>query len=143
MPELNAVYREECARLGRQPGREERMGPVFLHVSEDPERAWAHIAPHALHETNSYGRWMAASMGDRAVYAESDDAAALRASGAYRVVTPDECVAIARELGPGGRLAFHPLMGGMDPALGWESLELVRQRVMPHLEIEAPRAPGP
>ena len=50
---------------------------------------------------------------------------------------------VRRDLGPGGRLAFHPLMGGMDPDLGWESLELLRTRVMPHLEIEPPLLPGP
>lgn len=143
MPELNAVYRAECERLGTTPGREERMGPVFLHVAEDPERAWARIAPHALHETNSYGRWMAASMGEKAVYRPSADAESLRASGAYQVVTPEECIRIARDLGDGGRLAFHPLMGGMDPALGWECLELLKHRVMPALTIEPPRVPGP
>lgn len=143
MPELHAVYRAECERLGRLPGREERMGPVFLHIAEDPDRAWARIAPHALHETNSYGRWMAESMGDRAVYRAATDAGELRASGAYQIMTPEQCVVLARELGPGGRLAFHPLMGGMDPDLGWESLELFRNRVMPELEIEAPRVPGP
>ena len=135
--------RAECDRLGKAPGREERMGPVFLHLAEDPDRAWARIAPHALHETNSYGRWMAESMGEKAVYRESTDAAQLRASGAYAIVTPGECLQIARDLGPGGRLAFHPLMGGMDPDLGWESLELLRTRVMPHLEIEPPLLPGP
>jgi alkanesulfonate monooxygenase SsuD/methylene tetrahydromethanopterin reductase-like flavin-dependent oxidoreductase (luciferase family) len=143
MPELNAIYREECRRLGKLPGTEERMGPVFLHVAEDPERAWARIAPHALHETNAYGRWMSESMGERAVYREAADAEALRASGAYAVVTPEECLRIARDLGPGGRLAFHPLMGGMDPDLGWECLHLVRDRVMPHLSVEAPLVPGP
>lgn len=143
MPELHAVYRAECERLGKAPGREERMGPVFLHLAEDPDRAWARIAPHALHETNSYGRWMAESMGEKAVYRESTDAAQLRASGAYAIVTPGECLQIARDLGPGGRLAFHPLMGGMDPQLGWESLELLRTRVMPHLEVEPPLLPGP
>jgi hypothetical protein len=34
-------------------------------------------------------------------------------------------------------------MGGMDPALGWECLELLRNRVMPALSIEPPRVPGP
>ena len=34
-------------------------------------------------------------------------------------------------------------MGGMDPQLGWESLELLRTRVMPHLEVEPPLLPGP
>ena len=143
MLELNVIYRAECARLGTQPGREERMGPVFLHVAEDPDRAWARIAPHALHETNADARWMSQSMGDKAVYRPATDATQLRTSGAYEVVTPDACVSLAQSLGPGGRLAFHPLMGGMDPDLGWESLELVKNKVMPRLEIEPPLVPGP
>ena len=142
MPELMDVYRAECAALGRSAAPAERMGPLFLHVAEDPDRAWARIAPHALHETNGYGRWMAESMGDKAVFTPSDDAAQLRASGAYQVVTPEQCLAIARDLGPGGRLALHPLMGGMDPDLGWESLELFTAKVLPHLELEPPAPVG-
>lgn len=142
MPELNEVYAEECRRLGHQPAPPERLGPVFLHVAEDPDAAWAQIAPHALHETNAYGRWMQDSMGDQATYKPMDDADALRRSGAYQVVTPEECIQIARDLGPGGRLAFHPLMGGMDPALGWECLELVASKVLPHLDLEPPAPVG-
>src|SRR5690606_20469451 len=88
MPELGDLYAEECRRLGHEPAAPERMGPVFLHVAEDPDAAWARIAPHALHETNAYGRWMQESMGDQAVYKPMDDAEQLRASGAYQVVTP-------------------------------------------------------
>ena len=54
----------------------------------------------------------------------------LRSSGVYRVVTPDECVALAREH---GRVILHPLMGGLPPALGWASLELFEQKVLPRL----------
>ena len=54
----------------------------------------------------------------------------LRRSGVYRVVTPDECVALAQEI---GRVILHPLMGGLPPALGWESLELFEQKVLPRL----------
>lgn len=142
MPELNDVYRRECEKHGRRAAPPERMGPVFLHVAEDPDRAWAQIAPHALYETNAYGRWMAESMGDRSVYTQVEDAEQLRQSGAYAVVTPEECLAIARDLGPGGRLAFHPLMGGMDPELGWDCLELVAEEVIPHLELEPPAPVG-
>lgn len=142
IPELMDDYRAECARLGKTPAPAERMGPLFLHVAEDPDRAWAQIAPHALHETNSYGRWMAQSMGDKAVFSPSDDAAQLRASGAYRIVTPEQCIAIARELGTGGRLALHPLMGGMSPELGWECLELFAAKVLPHLDVEPPAVVG-
>lgn len=54
----------------------------------------------------------------------------MRASGDYAIVTPEECVALARR---NGRLDLHPLMGGMDPALGWESLELLAAEVLPRL----------
>ena len=54
----------------------------------------------------------------------------LRSSGVYRVVTPDECMALAREH---GRVILHPLMGGLPPALGWASLELFEQKVLPRL----------
>lgn len=140
-PELHEVYAAACRELGKLPTPPERMGPMFLHVAEDPDKAWAAIAPHALYETNAYSRWMAESMGG-AVYAEATDADALRATGAYRVVTPDECIEVARELGPGGRLSLHPLMGGMDPELGWESLRLFADQVMPALTIEEPAPLG-
>src|SRR5262249_58075957 len=47
-PALAAAYEEECARQGftgfvAMPG-----GPGFVHVTDDPERDWARIAPHAL-----------------------------------------------------------------------------------------------
>lgn len=135
------VYAQECKLLGKTPAADEIMGPVFLHVADDPERAWAQIAPHALHETNSYGRWMA-DLGAGAIYQESNDAKALLSSGGYQVVTPDQCVEIAQKLGPKGRIALHPLMGGMDPALGWESLELFASKVMPRLEITPPAVAG-
>jgi hypothetical protein len=54
----------------------------------------------------------------------------LRRSGVYRVVTPDECVALAEEY---GRVLLHPLMGGLSPALAWESLELFERAVLPRL----------
>lgn len=142
IPELMEIYNDECNKLDKAPAPAERMGPVFLHIAEDPDQAWAAIAPHALHETNAYGRWMSESMGDQAVYSQMDDADQLRASGAYQVVTPEQCIAIANTLGPGGRLAFNPLMGGMDPALGWESLELLKNKVIPELEIEKPAVVG-
>ena len=87
------------------------------------------IAPHALHETNSYGAWLANAQGV-ARYTSTTDADALRASGRYAVVTPDECVALARST---GALRLHPLMGGLPPDVAWESLELIASDVLPRL----------
>ncbi|HET9612457.1 MAG TPA: LLM class flavin-dependent oxidoreductase, partial [Acidimicrobiales bacterium] len=127
-------YEQACRELGKEAGPPPALdAPRFVHVTDDPDAAWARIAPHALHETNSYGAWLA---GAEALgpYASTDDADVLRASGDYLVLTPDECVALAREH---GSLMLHPLMGGLDPDLAWESLELIASKVIPRL-----RAPG-
>lgn len=124
------AYEQACRELGRDPGPPPPLGgPLFLHVADDPERAWQQIAPHALHETNSYGAWLASAEGI-ARYTPTDDAESLRAGGTYAVVTPEECVKMA---GEAGTLRLHPLMGGLPPALSWESLELVSSKVLPRL----------
>ena len=58
----------------------------------------------------------------------------LRASGMWQIVTPDECVALIREH---GTVALHPLMGGMPPELGWKSLELFIDKVVPQVQAKA------
>ena len=63
-------------------------------------------------------------------YTSTDDADALRSNGEYLVLTPDECLARVRKT---GSLLLHPLMGGLDPDLAWESLELVANKVLPRL----------
>lgn len=65
-----------------------------------------------------------------------DDADALRASGEYPVVTPDQCIELARSLGPGGTIVLHPLCGGMDAELSWASLHLVEEKVLPALRAD-------
>jgi len=130
---LAAAYEEECARLGFtgfvvMPG-----GPGFVHVTEDPERDWARIAPHALYDARSYAAWQPAGQRSQ-VHVEATTLDELRRSGVYRVVTPDECVALAEEY---GRVILHPLMGGLSPALGWASLELFERAVLPRLREAA------
>lgn len=127
-------YEQACRELGKEAGPAPPVsGSRFVHVADDPDEAWARIAPHAMHETNSYGAWLA-SADTLGPYTSSDDPDALRASGDYLVLTPDECVATARET---GSLLLHPLMGGLDPDLAWESLELVASKVIPRLSEPA------
>ena len=134
-PRLYEIYLEELAKLGKpvpDPVPERgQMGPLFLFVSDDPERDWARIGSHALHESNDYGRWSSGLRG--AVFTEAGDVEELRRRGEYLVLTPDECVEFAR-----GRrsLTFKPLMGGLDPELGWASLHLFADQVLPRLQKE-------
>ncbi len=130
---LADLYEAECARLGFTGFVSLPGGPGFVHVSEDPERDWARIAPHALYDAQTYASWQ--TPGQRSeMHVEARDADALRRSGVYRVVTPEECVALAAET---GRIILHPLMGGMPPALGWQGLELFAAKVLPRLRARA------
>jgi alkanesulfonate monooxygenase SsuD/methylene tetrahydromethanopterin reductase-like flavin-dependent oxidoreductase (luciferase family) len=132
-PALYDEYLGERARLGKDPGVLRRpSGPLFIHVTDDPDAAWARIAPHALHEMNSYARW-ASFAPDANPYVPIDDADVLREQGLYAVVTPDQCVALAEATEAGAALILHPLMGGLPPDLAWESLELFAAKVLPRI----------
>jgi alkanesulfonate monooxygenase SsuD/methylene tetrahydromethanopterin reductase-like flavin-dependent oxidoreductase (luciferase family) len=132
-PKLGDVYDEECRRVGFAEGfcsLPARLG--FVHVAEDPEAAWAKIAPHAVYDAATYMKWQPADQRS-AVHVEEPDIHGVRASGVYRIVTPDECVALAEELGDFGTLLLHPLMGGIPPDVASESLELFERAVLPRL----------
>lgn len=127
---LAELYAEECRRIGFDGGFASLpRGPGFVHVSRDPERDWARIAPHALYDAQTYAAWQ--TPGQRsAVHVEARSVDDLRRSGVYRVVTPEECVRLAEET---DQVLLHPLMGGLPPAIGWESLELFADEVLPRL----------
>jgi len=127
---LADIYTEECARVGFHGGFVSMPnGPGFVHVSEDPERDWQRLAPHALYDAQTYAAWQTPDQRS-SMHVEGTTLEAVRASGAYVVLTPDDCVTLAQET---GRVIMHPLMGGMPPALGWESLHLFEQKVLPRI----------
>jgi len=127
-PRLPQAYRDECGKVGFTDGFIVPSNPIAcMHVSEDPERDWPRIAPHALYEAQAYAAWKDPVLQGHPGPATVEE---LRASGAYRVLTPDECVALAREV---GGLILHPLLAGMPAELGWASLELAVAKVLPRL----------
>jgi alkanesulfonate monooxygenase SsuD/methylene tetrahydromethanopterin reductase-like flavin-dependent oxidoreductase (luciferase family) len=128
-------YRDEVIALGRpDPGPHPGGGTDFFHLATDRDKGWDEIAPFALHEANSYGQWMAeAGVGDAGGYVPSADADALRQTGQYRVLTPDDLVAELAAKGPYGFALFHPMMGGIPPELAWSSLRLFEEEVLPRV----------
>jgi len=136
-PALAAAYHDECRKLGKGEGYLVWPdGPVWVFVTEDPERSWAQIGPHALHETNGYGAWSVFEPGANP-WRPAQSVDEVRRAGLYAVVTPDECVTLARGLDPRAGLTLKPLVGGLDPDLGWPSLELFVNQVVPRLEADA------
>ena len=128
---LADIYNEECLRLGFRGGFVSMPnGPGFVHVSEDPERDWQRIAPHVLYDAQTYAAWQTPDQRSQ-MHVEGNTLDDVKKSGAYAVLTPDDCVKLAQDT---GRVILHPLMGGMDPALGWESLRLFEEKVLPRIK---------
>jgi alkanesulfonate monooxygenase SsuD/methylene tetrahydromethanopterin reductase-like flavin-dependent oxidoreductase (luciferase family) len=128
-PELQRIYDEACAAAGFTGFTVMPGGPGFVHVTDDPERDWKRIAPHALHDARTYHDWQ--TPGQRSqVHVDAVTEDDVRRSPVYKVVTPDGAVEIAREH---GRILLHPLMGGIEPELGWASLKLFASDVVPHI----------
>jgi alkanesulfonate monooxygenase SsuD/methylene tetrahydromethanopterin reductase-like flavin-dependent oxidoreductase (luciferase family) len=132
---LQAVFRQERERLGlSQPPDRPRRGPWFLHITEDPESAWAVIARHALHEVNTLAAWKTDGLASgESTWLSREDTDAVRRDGRYQVLTPTECIKMVQGLGPTSDLQFHPLLAGLDPDFAWSSLDLFERRVLPKL----------
>jgi alkanesulfonate monooxygenase SsuD/methylene tetrahydromethanopterin reductase-like flavin-dependent oxidoreductase (luciferase family) len=128
LPELEAYYEERRAEYGTDgfcvmPAEK----TTLLHVSEDPDRAWALYGEHFLHEARTYASWQSPDIRS-AVRSAAGTVGELRDEGVYRIVTPDECVALGAE-----SLVLHPLCGGMPVDEGWRSLQLLCEHVLPRL----------
>ena len=142
--EVYGIYRADCERLGRKPGPIIIPNePFFIHVTEDPERDWAIIGPHLLDEINLYGRWSSGggtpSIGYSSVAEEITDLTVVRQmSSTFAIVTPEQCLALARALPDGSALTTKPLRISPNIDMGWSSLELMVNKVLPRLEVAPP-----
>ncbi len=131
--ELVKLYLDECERLGKEPGWVgQPKGPGTLFVYEDPDRLWARIGEHLLHDAVTYHSWQTDDIRSH-VKSGATTVDELRAEGVYQILTPDECVALADELGPQASFTHHPLCGATSPDDGWESLELFADQVLPRI----------
>ena len=127
------IYEQECRDLGREPGRYHRPChrlPGIIVLSEDPDRTWSILEPHALHVVQEYAKW-AAQEGDRSnsPFKGLDNLEALRRSGMFAVWTVDDLIANADKVEDRGAFGFQPLVGGLPPAEGWKSLELLKSAI--------------
>jgi alkanesulfonate monooxygenase SsuD/methylene tetrahydromethanopterin reductase-like flavin-dependent oxidoreductase (luciferase family) len=130
------IYRKTCIELGKpDPGEHfKALGPIYTHVTNDPDGDWQKIAPHAAHVVKSYAEWTVEAYGRAAgPFAAGIDPDDLRASGAYQVVRPEEAVAMIQGLGRDRTFILTPLLGGLDPSLSWEGLRLFEREVWPHV----------
>lgn len=127
-PAIGDAYRQACAEAGYEGLFMAPSGPSFVHISEDPERTWAQIGEYALYDATSYASWQTHDHDNVVALDSATTVGDLEASGMWRVVTPEQAVELGRTH---GAVALHPLMGGIPPELGWESMQLYVDKVAP------------
>jgi alkanesulfonate monooxygenase SsuD/methylene tetrahydromethanopterin reductase-like flavin-dependent oxidoreductase (luciferase family) len=134
---LIPLYEEECRNLGREPHdffRPCHRLPGIIMLSQDPERTWSILEPHAFHVVSEYAKWAAQEPNSNSPFKGLTTLDALRASNMFAVWTPDELVANADKVEDRGTFVFHPLVGGFPPEEGWKSLELLKGAI-PRLKV--------
>jgi alkanesulfonate monooxygenase SsuD/methylene tetrahydromethanopterin reductase-like flavin-dependent oxidoreductase (luciferase family) len=137
------AYFDEAAKIGFEGGFVlQPVGPTFVHVADDPEKAWAEIGEYVLYEAQTYASFQTPGQHSTpGVHASSVDD--LKASPQYVVGTPDEVFARLEDVSDQGGIVFNPLAGGLPSALAWESLELFAARVLPRLRPGQTTSPRP
>ena len=121
--------RVRAPRLPRRLRQHARTGPASCTCRRTPSATGS-----ASRRTSSTTRrptpsWQTPDQRSQ-MHVEGNTLDDVKKSGAYTVLTPDDCVKLAEET---GRIILHPLMGGMEPALGWESLKLFEEKVLPRI----------
>ncbi len=128
--DLEAIYREACEEMGREPGFCMIPPPGIVtsaFVAEDVDEAWREMGPHLLHDARMYTEWLAGGVAAVTTTALTVDE--LRAErGAYRIFSVEEAI---EEVKQSGILVTQPLCGGLPPELAWKSLRLIAERVLP------------
>ena len=131
-PALVPLYNEECARLGRKPGPI-ITGLSWLHVSDTPEKTRKEVEPHLLHYVRSYAEF-AEGAASSSPFVGMNTMEDIEKSGIFTIVTPEQCAQLAREAQKfAGYYNISPLIGGLSPKVGWKSLELLVEKVLPML----------
>ncbi|HKX79469.1 MAG TPA: LLM class flavin-dependent oxidoreductase [Novosphingobium sp.] len=125
-PDLLPIYIEECERLGRKPRQMGNPGGLMnVQLTEDIEAGWQTLAPHIQHMAGAQTRYNAKEP-NSPYHGIGDDLEQLKQSRMFNVMTPEDLVRRApAEVKPGAGAMLSPLIAGVDPAFGWNSLKLL------------------
>ena len=127
IPELEALYYEECEKNGTSGFCIAPEAVAMVHVVDDPDKAWAELGQHFWLEASTYDAWQTPDQ-TSAVHSHATDIDGLRAEGIYQFLSPEQAIDRIRET---GALSLHPLVGGMPIDSAWQSLELTVDKVLP------------
>jgi alkanesulfonate monooxygenase SsuD/methylene tetrahydromethanopterin reductase-like flavin-dependent oxidoreductase (luciferase family) len=120
-PDLEAIYRSELARHGKEgfyvsPG----TGNTMLVVDENPEATWQELAPYFLRELREYSSWKQDGVprpGEEEVHTLED----LRAQKRFTILTAEDARQRFKAQSQASAVV-HPLAGGIPLERAWKIL---------------------
>lgn len=127
------AWAEGLRARGEDVGRYQCVTRRSFYVTDDPDGAWAEIAPHVMYQTEAYEQW-----GFAGANVGADPRAELerRARATWMIGSPEQVAAAIRA--EQERLPFTQIIGfgvppGMDPEKMNPAIEHFAREVMPRL----------
>jgi probable F420-dependent oxidoreductase len=127
------TFLDEWGTCGRTGTPRIALSLPWAMVAEDPDKAWAEIAPHIFYQRQAYARWFGAAGMDifRGV---PETAEAIREGNPDIVVTPERArelvESIIERLPMVTNLYWWAIPPGVDPKTTFESAELFSRAVL-------------
>lgn len=133
-PGLKDAYLTACDEFGVTPGTfyEAPPDPVTVaFIAEDLDAAWRRVGPHLLYDASTYAGWNKQAGKQLDTLSTATTVEELRTLGRpYRIFTPEQAAEYIATRGP---LSLSPLCGGAPPEIGWATLRLLADEVLPRL----------
>ncbi len=121
--EIEQIYLDELAAQGKTGHIVVQREMQLWFIDEDPDEAWATLGPYFLKESQQYSSWRRTGV-NRVFANTSDSIDALRATGVYEVLTPDQALARIRAATEDYMPIVQPLTSGLPLNRAWRCLEL-------------------
>ncbi len=132
-PRIESTYHEHAREVGFDGYYEVPDAGGYTLISHDPDKTWANVGSFLLFDAMAY-QSIAHATRTTMLESDADSIRALRESGAYQVLTPQQAL---DQIGTGGFLILAPLTGGLPADLGWETLRLYESEVLPEITLSS------
>jgi alkanesulfonate monooxygenase SsuD/methylene tetrahydromethanopterin reductase-like flavin-dependent oxidoreductase (luciferase family) len=121
--EFEALYLEECRRLGKAGEIIVQREMQLWFIDENPDEAWATLGPYFLKESQQYSSWRRTGV-ERSFSNTSQSVDELRATGVYAILTPDQALERIKAATADYMPIVQPLTGGLPIERAWRCMEL-------------------
>jgi len=121
--EFEALYLEECERLGKKGEIIIQREMQLWFLADDPDEAWGTLGPYFLKESQQYSSWRRTGV-ERSFSNTSQSVEELRATGVYDILTPDEASARIKAATADYMPIIQPLTGGLPLDRAWRCMDL-------------------